>query len=468
MEKAVDQKRRINFMAYSPVVIFLILEVLAFVMFSFGNSYLLYGILGIVSLILITLVTYKEIKVDGVVRSAFFIFPIFVFGLITVLSNYYRVNIYIDTATKVFIPIALTVFAATGSILSLNKSFKLSTALIVIYSTLALVTLLNLIMTMAQFVPFYPLIYKDYYMYYGGIKSSVGLENIAYGLVGYQFKEVTIGYYSLFPSLLLTSSIMLFFVSPKKNKWLFITYAGFTLLAFISLLFVPSILSLVTDVIVLIVIAVLVLFSKKILPGKPIKIAVIVLLSLVFIGIILFFLNAQEWSWLAGYRNFIASNPFFNKIFNTNYISQNIKDILYNLFTTDKLFGFYFSRIVYEIAAVPSNCWLFDNLITSGLFGAVFFLFAIVYAILGLIRYMKYSDDEIQHKASLFGLILSYFLVTLVSGDVYYQIFNKQYNFIFVTGPFLVILLLLGYANGKGRIAYEANKMKGETNEQQA
>lgn len=468
MEKTVDQKKRINFQSYSPVVIFLVLEVFAFVTFSFGDSYLLYGILGLVILALLALVTYKEIKLDGIVRSAFFVFPLFVYGLITVLSNYYQTNTLIDTTTKAFIPISLTVFAASGCLLAGNKSFKISTALLVIYSTLALVTLINFIYTMAQFTPFYTIGYKDYFMYYGGQRSESTASNIAYALVGYQFKEVTIGFFSLFPSLLLTSAIMLFFVSPKKETRTFILYSCFTLIAFLSLLFIPTILSLITDVIVLIVIAVLVLFSKKILPSKPIKIGVIVILSLVFIGIVLVFLNAQEWSWLSGYQNFIASNSFLNKLFNGNYIAVNVKDILYDMFSSEKIFGFFYSRPLYDIVAVPSNMWIFDNLMTSGFFGGIFFLIAIVYGILGLNKYMKYSDDNIKDKTSLYALILSYFLYTLISGDVYYQVFNLKFNFIFVTGPFLVIVLLLGYASNKGRKCKAILEERRMTNEAEA
>ena len=204
--------------SYSPVVIFLILEVFAFTMFSFGNSYILYSVLGIITFLLILLVTFKEIKLDGIVRSGFFIFPLFIFALITVLSNYFKVNTNIDAVTKAFVPIALVAFSCCGAILSLNKSFKISTALLVIYSTIALVTIINFIMTTAQFGGFHTIIYKDYYMYYGGARSSVSASGMAYALVGYEFKEVTIGYYSLFPSLLLSSAIMLFFVSFKISN----------------------------------------------------------------------------------------------------------------------------------------------------------------------------------------------------------------------------------------------------------
>lgn len=436
---------------YSPVVIFLILEVFAFVTFSFGNSFLLYSILGLVIALLIFLVSFKEIKVEGVVRSGFFIFPLFVFGLITVLSNYFKVNSDFDNVTKAFIPISLVAFSCCGSLLAINKSFKISTALLVIYSTLALVTLLNFIVTTTQFGPFHTIFYKDYYMYYGGAKSSVAAQGMAYALVGFEFNEVTIGYYSLYPTLLLTSVIMLFFVSFRKNRWIFVSYLGFFLLGFIALLFTPNWLALITDLIVIAVIIVLVLFAKKKIPGKVLLIGVIVLLALALVGLIMVFLNAQDWAWLAGYKNFIASNGFLNRLFNTNYIAQNVNAVLNNMFSKDKIFGFYFSNVVSEIPVSPSNSWLFDNLFTSGFFGAIFFLFALIFAFLGLRKYMKYSEDKIEDKTLLFAFILSFFLYTLFSGDVYYLIFKRSYNFLFVSGPFLSVICLLAYANSKGR-----------------
>lgn len=454
--------------SYSPVVIFLILEVFAFVTFSFGNSFLLYGILGIIILALILLVSFKEIKVDGLVRSGFFIFPLFIFGLITVLSNCFNGTNTIDVTTKVFIPISLVCFSACGAVLSLNKSFKISTALLVIYSTIALLTLLNFIVTMCQFGPFHTIFYKEYYMYYGGIKSSVGAQGMAYALVGYQFSEVTLGYYSLFPSLLLTSSIMLFFTSYKKDKWIFLAYLFFSLLAFISLLFSPNKLSLITDAVVLVVIAILILFSKKILSGKIIKIGSLILILLALIGITLLFFNAQDWGWLSGFKNFISSNSFLNKIFNGNYIAQNIKGILNNLFTKDKIFGFYLSYPIYDIPVSPSNSWFFDNLFTSGFFGAIFFLFALIFAILGLTKYMKYSNDDIKDKTLLYGFIITFFIYNLISGDINYLIFKRSYNFLFTSGPFLVVICLFAYANCKGRRDYNLSIETEAINETQA
>ena len=138
------------------------------------------------------------------------------------------------------------------------------------------------------------------------------------------------------------------------------------------------------------------------------------------------------------------------------------------MFSKEKLFGFYYAYSISDIPVSPSNSWLFDNLFTSGFFGALFFLFAIVFSMLGLRKYIRYAEDDIKDKTLLFALILTYFLYNLLSQDVYYLIFTRSYNFMFLAGPFLVVITLLAYANSKGRQGYYLYLQRSKENEAQA
>ena len=82
------QPKKLNLASYGTVVGFLCMEVLAFISFYLGQSFLLYGILSIVLLLLLVLVTLRQIKKEGLASYAFLIFPILVFGLLTALSDF--------------------------------------------------------------------------------------------------------------------------------------------------------------------------------------------------------------------------------------------------------------------------------------------------------------------------------------------------------------------------------------------
>ena len=68
----VQPKRKFDLTTYGTVVGFLCLEVLAFISIYLGHSFLLYGILSLVLVVLLLLVTFRQIKKDGITTFAFF------------------------------------------------------------------------------------------------------------------------------------------------------------------------------------------------------------------------------------------------------------------------------------------------------------------------------------------------------------------------------------------------------------
>ena len=160
METKTKEKKKFDLSNYGKAVCFLLLEILAVLSFSLGSSFVFMAILSFVILALIILVTFRQIKTDGLATIGFFLFPILLFGLLSVLS-YFKYDEYFIMYQSSFlflIPIGLICFAASGYLINLTGSFKIRHALIVIYSGIALLTLINLLVTMIQFVPFYSLI----------------------------------------------------------------------------------------------------------------------------------------------------------------------------------------------------------------------------------------------------------------------------------------------------------------------
>ncbi|MFA6675891.1 MAG: hypothetical protein WCS49_03365, partial [Bacilli bacterium] len=330
-------KRKINFSAFANVTVFFTFEVLAFIAFSLGTSYILYSVLSLALLVVLLLVTIRQLNKDGLATYAFFLFPIFVYGLLNALSIFSQDSLFILNGLAFFIPIGMTCFAACGYLVSSIKSFNIGKALFIIYSALAILTLINLFATMIEFAPFYTLLYRNKYIYYDGAISEVPISQMAFALLGFSVSEVSVEYFSLFPSLLLSAVIPLFFLKFKENKTIFLLYASYVFLGFISLLTTVSKMTLISDLFVFIVVVLVLLFAKFGWKGKILKIISIIFGCLFVLGFIVMFLNAQEdaTGLFAAVQNVISNNAILDRLFNGNGLAIRYNAILNWLMKTN-------------------------------------------------------------------------------------------------------------------------------------
>ncbi len=466
-------KRRFNFESYGTVVAFLCLEVLAFVGFNLGHSFMLFGILSIVLAICLGLVTFRQINKDGITSFAFFVFPLFVYGLLTALSTFNTYSLgAIGVANSVFIPIALTFFALSGFLSFYNKGFKLRLALIVIYSSLAIFVLINFILTMIYYVPFYTLIYTNYYAYYLGKPSPEPIASMAYMLFGFKVSEVSLHYWSLFPSLLLTSAIPLFFIKFKENRREFLIFAACTFVAAISLLFTISKETLISDFVLIFGIAIIIVSAKFVKTRSFLNGFVLGICGITLLIILVMFINAQaSWSFTAGLRKMIAGNSLLNRLFNTNRIVKDINIQLRDLFNADLKFFKIFGVPVYlDILSYPnfeiqvlSNIWLFDNLTTSGIFGSLFFLGALVIGLRRMFLYVRDSGDDPADKYAVIGFILVFLILSFFLYDNTPLAYSNLLVPIYTSAPMMIVIFLLGYTFNN---SYSAKAVAIKTNEE--
>ena len=448
-------KKKLDFASYGVVIGFLCFEILAFISFYLGHSFILYGILSFALAGLALLVTFRQINKDGITTFAFFIFPIFVFGLLTALSSFNTGSIgAIGIAESVFVPIALTFISLAGFLTGYIKGFKIKTAMIIIYSALALFVFINLIITMIYYVPFYTLIYRNSYIFYDGKPSALPIGSMAYMLFGFQIKEVTLEYWSLFPSLLLTAVIPLFFITFKENRREFVIYLVISIIAFLSLLFTISRYTLITDFILVLGIAVIILTAKlkqtrSIFNGIMVGLGIIV--SLVIIGM---FLAAQtSWGFLNGFRNLINGNRLLSRLFITNRYASGIIVVLQDMFSSFKLFGVPVGGAAYlypnGVTQRPCNIWLFDNILSSGFFGSIFFLVALVIGIRRLFKYIKAEEDDDYTRCLITGYVLGYLVISLFLYDVHPLVNSDKMSPFFTSAPLLICIFLLSYTFNK-------------------
>lgn len=451
MEKVSSLNR--NKLSFVPAITFLCLEILSFVAFSLTNSVIFYAALSLILLIIFLFIYLKEFKKYALSSFIYFLFPLVMYGLLSVLSQFAKYDLSIGE--RIFIPIALLTFSVNGYMVGFAKKFTLKTAMIVIYSAIAIYTLINLLITMIQFVPFYPFIYGNAYIYYDGAPSQVPLSNMAYGLIGFSLTEISIQYFSLFPTMLLTSAVALFHISFKEEKKTFLLFLGFAILGALTIFLVPSKINILSSIVIVLVLAVITLITKGIFKGKPLKITMISLGAVVAVGIIFIFLISQPWDFITPIRHFIKENSLLNKLFIENLFTAKYTPILADLFTKAKLFGFpngaelfIFIDDVDQIAYL-SGSWFFDNFMTSGLIGNIFFVFAITMGMRTLVKYFSIKQENMRDKSLLISFVVTYMVYSLFANDGLPLIFYGQSMPIFTQGLFMIVIFLIGYASNK-------------------
>ena len=431
---------------YSIAVVVLALEVFGFIAFSFGSSYLLFGILSVCLTLLLVLFSLKDIKANGFYNLMFFIYPLLLFLIITGLSFHTRGYILLgdySLAGIIFMLLGLLSMAFSGYLLSINPQFKIRHFFLVIYGALAALTLLNLIVNLINFGAFYSIIYKDYYMYYGGAKSDVPVEEMAYALEGFKFIEVTMTHYTLYPVLLLSSGVFLLNLHPKKNTKMFVTYLCFTVLAALSLILVPSFYGLLGALAVVFIVLAMYLWNKYEGFRKPFKVLMI-LAALAFVVVLLLLVLSRQ----TGLGDSLSNKKLFN-----NRLVNKYAVLSGDMFDQRYIFGYiyrYITEFVMEDnPAKSSGSFFFDTFMTSGVFGLLALIVTLWVGFKGFKKYFLNSEDELIDKRGLLIFPLIFFIYSFAFNDGQYGIFYNIQNPIYLTGPFMLTIFIFSYILSK-------------------
>ena len=433
---------------YSAAITFLALEFFALMAFNYSGSFVVYGALSLGLVVLLILFNIKEIKAKGLSSVALFYIPLFLFTLLTCLGTYSVAHAKVGDFSYgelVFIPLGLLAMAFSGYLLSLDKHFKIKTFLTVIFSALAIYCLINLFYNIISFGAFYPLVYKNYYLYYNGIKSELPVNDFAYTLEGFKFIEVEMSHYVLYPLLLLSSSAMLLYLSPRKEKVMFILYSAFTLLAIICLVFVPSILSLLSIVVVAILDLVIFLAKRFIKVRKVFKVLLYLFIILFILFYLVYVLNNQ--SFASGISNLLAKNGLLNRIFNENKLARLYNPILLDLFSGNKFLGFATNELgvgIYEEVHL-SGGFIFDSYMTSGVIGALALFLFIFLGLKSFKKYFKLHSDEFPLQATLFLFVIVFIGYSAFFNKGEYALYYRVYKPIYLTAPFMLMVFILSY-----------------------
>ena len=445
--------------SYVKVVLFLLMEVMAVCAFSLGNSFIFQSIIIIILAIVASVVSYIEYKKEEFTTFLFFLFPLFMFGLLAALSNFTSDPAYVlgkNIGANLLISFGLGSFALTGYLLSSHVEIKISKVIFVIYCALAAYVLINFLATMVQFEPFYTLKYKNYHVYYDGQMNPTPVGEMAFALMGFSFKEVSIQYYTFFANILLSSCLGLLFVKYKENKKQFIAYVAFTAIALISLLFTINKMSIFFTVGELLVIATIFLLYKykEKINFKYVKFTAGVIAGFIGVLLIIFILNSQNFFGepIKGIRDAISGNSFLDRLFNSNYFARKIQPLFDGIFDfKSKTYGYitmsadYFPKGTYTDGMYPIGSWFFDSFLVAGLFGAILLAFFIGFGIKRMFNYFKTSDDGWDNKILIAGFVFSILFYGLYGYDTTPYVYSDDISPITLCGLFSIAIFLMSY-----------------------
>lgn len=420
----------------------ILLTVIFFILsFLTGFNNVVIFVLGILTLGMVILLSYKSIKKANLYSLAIILIPLVAYGVINALS-YFSSTIY-TVSTRVFLVFNILLFTCAGFYSKNIDGFNFRWIFKGIFLSFSIISLINVISTSVYYGPFYGLRIPYYYSYYDGTISRSSVSATAYALCGFSIKEVPIEYYLLYPMLLLTS-IFNYLLGDRKDKLNIYSTCAFVLISLISLFFVISKISAIFILIYLIFILLisLLLVYKK-LYTNSFKYTLYTLLGLVAVFALVFFINSQYG--LTSFRTTISSNKLLNYVFNTNRYSENARVVLDGVFSMDKLIGFpvYFDYNHYLLACVPSNNVLINQFMYGGVFGFLFFVSMIILFVyvFNKVRMMNVINKEYKYYPLLF--VVSYFIIAFISDQNSYDMINYELIFANYLSPFFYISLFV-------------------------
>lgn len=432
-----------NKKTYFTVITFLILEVLAFIAFNLTNSVILYAIGGFGLLFAVTYANIEKIKAKDFLPIVMVIVPLIIFALLNILSPYLMQSK--GLSMSLLCSISMVSFLALGYLSQSVKQFNLYKGLLVIYCSIAVLMSLGLLLTFISYTPFYTWLYSNSYIYYQGTRISVS--DSAKMLYGFGIADVSIQYFQLFGTILLSSFVALRHVSVKKQTGEFILFAICGVIGLITVIFTINKTNLLTFAATIALLLVVVLYPKKDKQRKILSYIGLGLLGIVCVLGIIFVLNALDVSFVS---SIIRNNSILNKLFTTNRISAAWVEGIRRAFTSNNLIGLnllHNGNAIYTSSIYSSGNIFIDAFNTNGILGGLAFL---VFGILAIRQFIKYYfsslDDEVTRKlvcalagAFLMYCMFAYDLTPLKDNINAFDILPFQFN-----GLFMVVLFLLG------------------------
>jgi hypothetical protein len=448
METTTPTKKEVN---WDRILSFAILALLFLLSFSLGGSDYTYLLEAAGFLVAVLCVLFLEKPVAASEKKALFFYaiPLLVFALFTSFGRFWLSGGTLFLSSAFVNLMGFVGYFLLGYLYRRLQSFNWLYLFVAVLGGLALLVLINAIITLVDYGPFYLARYAAYERFEDGIAYPISNE---YGFLnGFHVTLVTPSYGLSYAFLLASSLSALFFISPKEKKELFITIAVLGEIGLLSLVlaFSKRILFVYAFLMVLAVILRFVRFPKQ--TPKWEKITFWVILGVVGIFLLIAFING-----LAGIA--ALNQGFLGKIFNNSRLAI-MSQILQVSFKPNGRFnflglfgmdpaqsgywnnsrisaGFYGSNTVVELTA----------LYEGGVFAFFGLLTAMAFAVISARRFLHEGESIDGGRVLIVFFLLAYVLyATLFSSSVPFVYDQTRYvSPIFENGLLTVVLFFLG------------------------
>ncbi len=429
---------------YESIGVFLIMELVALVSFCLGGTVIVFHYVGFVVSLLAFFFAYQSYDKKELKSLILIGAPIIVLAICLAFGNLY--GGFSNFLANFGVFLAIPSFFLVGMSARRTKNLSIENVLLCLGFGAALLVLISLVITYAQYGMFYTLIYKNTpAYYYEGNLYNVTKEMS--WLNGFKVNEVSLKYAGLFGVLLCSALPALMFIDPKANTKKFVMVASIGVVGLLSIVTIVNL----TALIFLIPVLVIALVYRFLRDNKKFwKVATWifeVIFGFAIAALIFAFLNAL----VPGVHNFTSGNAVLNRLFNTNRIMAPFNNVVGAMFKSFNLFGFPVHSAAdiegknSDIIFADSGIFELEIIKEGGFFALLAFLMILVVMFISISKYyLERSKDSHAVKVSLLCFVVSFFLYSSFAWE------NAPFTHsdIFLTVgrsfPFLILLFVLG------------------------
>jgi hypothetical protein len=443
------------------ILAYVILGFLGLTSFGFGGpqySYILSAVGFLLAIAVLAFIPYQASKNENK-ALLYYAIPLGIFTLFSSFSKFHLDGQFSSISSGLINVFGIVAFFVLGFVARKMKYLSLKGILYAVLLGLALLSLISMIASLAEYGFFYAARYKGMVYYYDGISYPIDGEYTM--LFGFNIAAVSLRYGLQYSFLLAASLVALLFVSPQEDKALFITIASCGGLGLLSLIFVPYLAGLLLLIPVYAVGVILRFVKIPQTTPKWEKITAWAGLGVIGVLVLIVMIN--------GIADIKALNSgALGRIFNNGRYLMPINEMIQAMFwkqgasktTFDltALFGMSPSASgIWNGSSFSSGFYIknrvfeFNALYEGGLIAFLGLLVAIVFAIISLRKYLHSEEKISGAKMALVALILGWFIFASFESDsypavFYYENYSVYSSPIFQNSIFLVVLFLLGFS----------------------
>ncbi|MDY0118040.1 MAG: hypothetical protein RBR80_00500 [Bacilli bacterium] len=444
------------------VILFVSLELLAFVAMNLGNYMIIFNIISILLVLASLPILIKILKVEQNFELLIYAIPLLFYFLLILLGPTYKVapeNLgqhpdYIFMGRSIFKLLesigGLISFFLLAYIIRRTDGFKHKYVPYMILGGFALLVSVSLIATLYNYGAFYRLIYQNMVNYYAG-KPYLVAKQSSY-LLGFNIATVDSKALVNIALFLASSLVTLLFIKEKNNRKQILILSGLGLIGILTIALLPDFTALVF---LIPSFAFALLYKYDQLKTKWFKITALSILGLVGLSIIVGLFCAFGNQTVI---NLLSSNGFTRKIFLNSKVLVYYQ-VIRDSFVKGAFFGVPFTYSVNEFPlstgitvkdAFPTGNFLMDALREVGWIGFLSLLIFVVFSVKVVINYLDKSEDP-KHIKTLFVSLL---IMIFVRYFFFYphalysftsEFWSINYFPLIESHVFTIVIFLLGY-----------------------